>query len=701
MRVSFDIGGTFTDLVLLDERTGLAWLGKCLTTYDDFSRAIEQGVGEVLAAAGATAADIDRPAVGATTLVTNALIERRGARTALVTTRGFRDVLDIGREWRYDLYDQRLARPDPLVPGELRLEVAERLRADGTVETAPDPADLAAVADRLAGLGVESVAVCLINAYVDGAHEQAVAAALAERLPGVPVTLSAELAPIIREYERTVTTVANAYVRPVAGEHFQDIERALTRLGLAVPLVLMQSNGGVVTTGTARRHPLRLLESGPAAGAIGAAHIGTLLGVPDLIAFDMGGTTAKVCVITNGEPGVLSGFEVGRVHRLKAGSGLPVTMPVVDMLEIGAGGGSIAALDDLGLLKVGPHSAGSRPGPAAYGLGGDLPTVTDADTVLGYLDPDYFLGGRMRLDVGAAGRAMTEHLGAAFGGDPLAAAAGVVRVVDEHMALAMRVHATERGHDPRDFTMVAFGGAAPVHAARVARILGMRRVVVPSAAGVLSATGLLVAPPLVEVSRTQLTRLSAWPADAVEQVFADLRRQAEAELAEPAVRFEHAADMRFAGQGFEIDVRIEPGDGPAEYAARFAAEYSRIYGVPAEHGDAEVVTWRIRAYGRFDRPELVRTVPPAASGGAAGRTRRVWFPETGLVDAPVLRLLEEPPGTRVVGPAVFQMPESTAVVGPGDLAEIDEHGNLHIAVAGSSGRAVTERSGTERSGATA
>ncbi|WP_214104799.1 hydantoinase/oxoprolinase family protein [Acrocarpospora catenulata] len=698
--MSFDIGGTFTDLVLLDERTGLAWLGKCLTTYDDFSRAIEQGVGEVLAAAGATASDIDRPAVGATTLVTNALIERRGARTALVTTRGFRDVLDIGREWRYDLYDQRLVMPDPLVPGELRLEIAERLRADGTVETAPDPADLAAVADRLAELGVESVAVCLINAYVDAAHEQAVAAALAERLPGVPVTLSADLAPIIREYERTVTTVANAYVRPVAGEHFQDIERALTRLGLAVPLVLMQSNGGVVTTGTARRHPLRLLESGPAAGAIGAAHVGKLLGVSDLIAFDMGGTTAKVCVITGGEPGVLPGFEVGRVHRLKAGSGLPVTMPVVDMLEIGAGGGSIAALDDLGLLKVGPHSAGSRPGPAAYGLGGDLPTVTDADTVLGYLDPDYFLGGRMPLDVTAARQAMTEHLGAAFDGDALAAAAGVVRVVDEHMALAMRVHATERGHDPRDFTMVAFGGAAPVHAARVARILGLRRVVVPSAAGVLSATGLLVAPPLVEVSRTQLTRLSAWHADAVEQVFGDLRRQAEAELAEPAVRFEHSADMRFAGQGFEIAVRVEAGDGPAEYAARFAAEYTRIYGVPAEHGDAEVVTWRIRAYGRFDRPELVRTVPAATTHEAAGRTRQVWFPETGLVEAPVLRLLEEPPGTRVVGPAVFQMPESTAVVGPGDLAEIDEHGNLHIAVAGSPSRAA-DRSAAERSEATA
>ncbi len=680
MRVSFDIGGTFTDLVLLDESTGRAWLGKCLTTYDDFSRAIEQGIAQVLEAGGRTADDVDRSVVGATTLVTNALIERRGARTALITTRGFADTIDIGREWRYDLYDTRLQLPDPLVPADLRFEVSERLRADGSVHAPLDLDEVRRVADEIAAAGVESVAVCLLHAYADPVHEEAVAAVLAQRLPGVPVTLSGHLAPVIREYERTVTTLANAYVRPVAGEHFEDVERAVTRLGIAQALVLMQSNGGVVSTPTARAYPLRLLESGPAAGALGAAAIGRRLGLDRLVAFDMGGTTAKVAIVEGGAPAVHNGFEVGRVHRLKSGSGLPVTMPVVDMLEIGAGGGSIAALDALGLLRVGPHSAGSRPGPAGYGMGGDRPTVTDADIVLGYLDPDYFLGGRMTLDVEASRRAMVEHLGTAFGDDPVAAAAGVVRVVDEHMALAIQVHATERGHDPREFTMLAFGGAAPVHAARVARTLGLRKVVVPAAAGVLSATGLLVAPPMVETSRTRLLELAAWDDASVAGGYDALVAQAADELAQDVDRVERFVDMRFVGQGFEIEVPVGADDGPADYLRRFGTEYERIYGVRPEYDRAEVVTWRVRVYGRFEQPELVRTVPPAGETAATGRTRTVWFPETGTVEAPVLRMLGMTPGEPVVGPAILQLPESTAVVGPGDLAELDDDGNLHISV---------------------
>ncbi|THG29340.1 hydantoinase/oxoprolinase family protein [Naasia lichenicola] len=680
MRVSFDIGGTFTDLVLLDEQTGRAWLGKCLTTYDDFSRAIEQGILEVLTAAEANTTSIDKGVVGATTLVTNALIERRGATTALITTKGFGDTLEIGREWRYDLYDPQLKLPDPLVPPELRFELTERLLADGSEHLPVDLDELGRIVDRIAELSVESVAVCLLHSYMNPAHEEEVARVFADRLGDIPVTLSGHLVPVIREYERTVTTVANAYVRPVAGEHFHDIEVALENLGLTEPLMLMQSNGGVITTGTARRYPLRLLESGPAAGAIGAAYVGKDLGLDRLIAFDMGGTTAKVCIIENGEPRVASSFEVGRVHRLKPGSGLPVTMPVVDMLEIGAGGGSIAALDALGLLKVGPHSAGSRPGPAGYGNGGTQPTVTDADIVLGYLDPDYFLGGRMTLDVDASRRAMLEHLGSAFGDDPIAAAAGIVRVVDEHMALAMQVHATERGHDPRSFTMLAFGGAAPVHAARVARTLGLSHVVIPSAAGVLSATGLLVAPPMVEVSRTRLTELAVWTDQTPASAYGPLRLQAEEELGETADRFEYAVDMRFVGQGFEIEVAVLADDGPAEYLVKFATQYERIYGTRPDYTRAEVVTWRVRAYGTFDQPSLVRTSPPAVADDSVGRSRMIWFPETGLVRAPVFRMLEQQPGTSVVGPAIFQLPESTAVIGPGDLAELDESGNLHIAI---------------------
>ncbi|WP_084125203.1 hydantoinase/oxoprolinase family protein [Demequina sp. NBRC 110054] len=681
MRVSFDIGGTFTDLVLLDETSGNAWLGKSLTTYDDFSRAIETGIRQVLGAAGADEQSITDSVVGATTLITNALIERRGAKTALITTAGFVDTIEIGREWRYDLYDPRLQLPDPLVAATARYGVRGRLMADGSEVEPIDAAEIEAIADRLREDGVEAVAVCLLHSYASPVHEERVGEILAERLPGVPVTLSSRLVPVIREYERTVTTVANSYVRPVAGEHFEDIERALGSLGVDQSLVMMQSNGGVIRVPTARTFPLRLLESGPAAGAIGAAHVGASLGMDRLIAFDMGGTTAKVCIIEGGTPAVKNSFEVGRVHRLKPGSGLPVTMPVVEMIEIGAGGGSIASIDSLGLLQVGPHSAGSRPGPAGYGLGGEEPTVTDADIALGYLDPDYFLGGTMSLDVDASKAALASRIGDAFDGDPIASAAAVVRVVNEHMALAIQVHATEQGHDPRDFAMMAFGGAAPVHAARVARILGVREVVIPAAAGVLSATGLLVAPPMVEASRTRIVRLDAWDEASVSDTFAQLEAQAEEELAAPADRFEHFVDMRYVGQGFDIEVPVGREDGPAEYAEKFAVEYRRIYGVTPDYPRAEVVTFRVRGYGAFETPRMSRTDTGVADRVPTATSRAAWFPETGVVEVPVLDMLRAGVDEPVTGPAVFQLPESTAVVGPGDVATLDAQGNLRIVIA--------------------
>ncbi|TXK19293.1 hydantoinase/oxoprolinase family protein [Homoserinibacter sp. GY 40078] len=680
MRVSFDIGGTFTDIVLLDENTGRTWLGKALTTYNDFSQAIATGISQVLGDADRDTDAIDSAVVGATTLVTNALIERRGATTALVTTEGFGDVLEIGREWRYDLYDPRLQLPDPLVDPEARYEATERLDATGAVVTPLDRAGVERIADQLAAAGVESVAVCLLHSYVSAAHEEEIAEILQARLPEVPVTLSGHLVPVIREYERTVTTLANAYVRPVAGEHFEDIERALVQLGIDQQLMLMQSNGGVVSTATARAYPIRLLESGPAAGAIGAAYVGRQLDIENLIAFDMGGTTAKVCIVEGGAPTVRNGFEVGRVHRLKSGSGLPVSMPVVDMIEIGAGGGSIAHLDGLGLLKVGPKSAGSRPGPAGYGLGGTEPTVTDADIVLGYLDPAYFLGGRMSLDVEASRRAMVDSLGTAFGDDPVAAAAGIARVVDEHMALAVQVHLTEHGHDPRTFPMVAFGGAAPVHAARIARILGVGRLIIPAAAGVLSATGLLVAAPMVEESRTRLRELRDWDSDDIEAIFADLVAQARHELGTDIDRVDRFVEMRFLGQGFEIEVPVAAGDGPDEYRAKFVAEYEHIYGTTPDYERIEIVTWRVRVYGPFEAPDLTRTVSRDAAEDTT-RTRAAWWPETGLVEAPVRRMLALPVGERVVGPAILQLPESTAVVGPLDEAWLDEFGNLHVDIA--------------------
>ncbi len=680
MRVSFDIGGTFTDLVLLDDTTGRAWLGKSLTTYEDFSRAIEAGVQQVLAAAGADADAVTDSVVGATTLITNALIERRGAKTALITTAGFVDTIEIGREWRYDLYDPRLTLPAPLVAATERFGVAGRLMADGSERTPLDEQEVRRIAQTLRGRGIEAIAVCLLHSYANPAHEDRVGRILAEELPDMPVTLSSRLVPVIREYERTVTTVANAYVRPIAGEHFADIEHALSRIGIDDTLVMMQSNGGVIRVPTAREFPLRLLESGPAAGAIGAAHIGETLGIQRLIAFDMGGTTAKVCVIEGGSPTIKNSFEVGRVHRLKPGSGLPVTMPVVEMIEIGAGGGSIASIDGLGLLQVGPHSAGSRPGPAGYGLGGDQPTVTDADIVLGYLDPDYFLGGTMSLDVDASRSALLDGIGGAFHDDAVASAAAVVRVVNEHMALAIQVHATEQGHDPRDFAMFAFGGAAPLHATRVARILGVREVVIPAAAGVLSATGLLVAPPMVEASRTRMLPLSHWDAQAIADQFDALEAQAADELSVPADRYEHFADMRFTGQGFDIEVRVDPRDGPEEYLAKFTAEYERIYTVRPDYPNAEVVTFRVRGYGAFTVPTLTRTQTGVADRVPISRSRRAWFPETGMVDTPVFDMLRTEIDTPVEGPAIFQLPESTAVVGPGDIAVLDADGNLHVRI---------------------
>lgn len=681
MRVSFDIGGTFTDLVLLDETSGNAWLGKALTTYDDFSRAIETGVTQVMTAAGADQSAITDSVVGATTLITNALIERRGAKTALITTEGFVDTIEIGREWRYDLYDPRLQLPAPLVDPSERFGVGGRLNAAGEELSPIDADEIRAVAATMAAAGVEAVAVCLLHSYANPAHEEAVAEVLAAEMPGIPVTLSSRLVPVIREYERTVTTVANSYVRPVAGEHFEDIERALTRIGIDQPLVMMQSNGGVIRVPTARRFPLRLLESGPAAGAIGAAHVGTTMGIDRLIAFDMGGTTAKVCLIENGQPTVKNSFEVGRVHRLKPGSGLPVTMPVVEMIEIGAGGGSIASIDALGLLQVGPHSAGSRPGPAGYGLGGTEPTVTDADIALGYLDPDYFLGGTMSLDVEASRSALVDTLGDQFDGDPIASAAAVARVVNEHMALAIQVHSTEQGHDPRDFAMFAFGGAAPVHAARVARILGVREVVIPAAAGVLSATGLLVAPPMVEASRTRIVDLGEWDASAVDDTYGQLCEQAEEELAASAERFEYFVDMRYVGQGFDIEVAVDRHDGPAEYAAKFAVEYERIYGVKPNYPSAEIVTFRVRGYGEFGTPTMTRTQTGVADRVPTSRSRQAWFPETGMVEVPVLDMLRAGTDEPITGPAIFQLPESTAVVGPGDVATLDADGNLRITIA--------------------
>ncbi|HEX7101793.1 MAG TPA: hydantoinase/oxoprolinase family protein, partial [Nitrolancea sp.] len=483
VRVGIDIGGTFTDLLVLDEATGAFHIGKTLTTPDDPSRAVQTGLSDLLRQHEIAPGRV-KQIIHGTTLVTNALIERRGVPTALLTTKGFRDAIEIGHEHRYDLYDLFLELPKPLVRRRWRLEVDERVLADGTEERPVEPDDVRRLIAEMRAGGIQAVAVTLLHSYRYPEHERQIGEILAREAPEMTVSLSSDVVPEIREYERASTTICNVYVRPVVDRYLERLETSLRRLGIDCELLVMLSSGGICSVETARRYPIRLVESGPAAGALAAAYLGRSIGMRDLLSFDMGGTTAKACLIDNGAPLTSSDFEVSRVYRFKKGSGFPVSVPVIEMIEIGAGGGSIASIDQLGLLKIGPHSAGAEPGPACYGHGGTEPTVTDADLVLGNLDPDFFLGGAMTLDRETAERAIDERVAKPLGLSVVEAAWGIHQLVNENMANAARVHAIERGADPRAYPLFAFGGAGPVHAFRVAKILHAPGVIVPAGAGV-------------------------------------------------------------------------------------------------------------------------------------------------------------------------------------------------------------------------
>ena len=520
LRVGVDIGGTFTDLCVLDE-DGIVAVGKTLTTHDEPAAAVEAVLGEALTAHGLDPADVTGVVHG-TTLVTNALIERRGARTALVTTEGFRDVVEMRREHRYDLYDLDLRLPTPLAPRWLRFGVPERILADGSVDTPLDEDHLRRLAGELADAGVEAVAVCFLHSHLNPAHEQAARVVIAEAAPGLRVALSCEVNPEIREFERASTTLANVYVQGIVEDYLGDLRDRLHRLGIGPEPRIMLSHGGVATIDTARRLPIRMLESGPAGGALGAVAFGRAAGRDDQLAFDMGGTTAKVCLVEDGRPLVSHVFEVDRLQRLRAGSGLPVRAPVIDMIEIGAGGGSVARVDALGLVTVGPDSAGSDPGPVSYGRGGTACTVTDADLVLGYLDPDHFLGGRMRLDADAAADAVRRQVAEPMGIDVPQAAWGIHATVNENMANAARVHAIERGRDPAGLPMFVQGGNGPLHGPGVARALGCPAVVVPPAAGVLSALGFLSAALSIDLVRSRHAELSGVDEQTASDTFAEM-----------------------------------------------------------------------------------------------------------------------------------------------------------------------------------
>lgn len=691
MKLAFDTGGTFTDFAMTDD-DGSILLHKVLSTPDAPARAVLQGVDELLARvraknAGKADGSGTLQILGATTVVTNAVLERRGVNTAFITTDGFQDMLRIRTEGRYDLYDLRIQYPEPLVPRDLCFGVVERIAADGTVITALDEEGVRAIGRTLAERNVDSVAVCLLHAYKYAQHERRVAELLAEVAPKISVSLSSTVCPEVREYDRASTTVANAYTRPLMVGHVSHLERELSQRGIDGQLLWMTSSGGVVPSSAASRTPVRLIESGPAAGAVAAADYARQAGEQSVLSFDMGGTTAKLCLIPNGQPMVANELEVARHARFRKGSGFPLKIQSIHMIEIGAGGGSIAARNKLGLLGVGPRSAAAAPGPACYGRGGTEPTVTDADLLLGYLHEKSFLGGDFALDRPAAEAAMA-RLAKELGITVERCAWGIHDMVNESMAEAASMQATDSGVDPRALPLIAFGGAGPVHAYGVARKLDIRKVICPLGAGVTSAIGLLGAPVAADLSTSLPMRLSAWDPKAVHAVKATLRAQGrEVVLASkvPADRigFSYTVDMRHVGQGYEISValpELDPAD-PAflpELMSRFHANYVALYGRAVAGTDAEVITWRIRASGPKGEVSLanLRGETGAVRDPCKG-TRPVFFSELGkYVETPVYDHYALLPGVPVEGPAIIEQRESTVVMGPNATASLDAQHNL-------------------------
>lgn len=666
IKIGADIGGTFTDVVL--ETPEGRHSTKLLTTYDAPERALLDGVALLLDEAGVAPGDVGLIVHG-TTLATNALIARTGARTALLTTEGFRDALELGTESRFDQYDITMEKPEPLVPRPLRLGVPERIAADGAVLLPLDADAVRAAAATFRDAGVESVAVAFLHSYANPAHEQEAAAILRHELPGTSLSLSSEVSPEMREYERFSTTVANAYVQPIVDEYLHRLDRRIVELGFRCPLFLMLSSGGLTTVDTAARFPVRLVESGPAGGAIFAATVAAECGLDRMLAFDVGGTTAKFCLIDDARPQISQGFEVARVHRFRKGSGLPLRIPVVEMVEIGAGGGSIAGRDAAGRLQVGPQSAGSEPGPAAYGRGGDRPTVTDADIVLGRIDPDAFAGGKVRLDVAASRGA----LGALDdSGDAALMALGVSEIVDENMASAARVHAIELGQSLDDRTLIAFGGCAPLHAARVAEKLGVSTVIVPRNAGVGSAVGFLRAPISYEIARSLPQRLDQLDITAVNDALSGMARTAHGFVdqgAGGAARVETRSCLaRYVGQGYEIPITVparalKDGD-TALLLATFEQAYRDQYGGVTIDWPVEILTWRVSV--QTVQPALARVAAPERRRRAVpSGTRAVTDAASGATSLFALHVRQDmAPGDWFAGPALVIERETTTVVLP-------------------------------------
>jgi N-methylhydantoinase A len=682
-RLAVDIGGTFTDLAL--EYSGGRATAKVLTTPAAPEQGVMTGIRTILGQAGLVPADI-AIVIHGTTLATNALIERKGARTALVTTEGFRDVLAMGNESRYDQYDLNIVLPEPLVPRHLRLPVAERLDNTGRVLRPLDEAAVRALVPTLRRAGVQSIAIGFLHAFVNPAHERRARDILADELPDVPVSLSSEVSPEMREWERFSTTAANAYVQPLMARYLQRLQADLREAGLAAPVFLMLSGGGLTTIETACRFPIRLVESGPAGGAIFAAHIARESGLASVLSFDMGGTTAKVCLIDDFRPQTSRAFEVARIGRFRRGSGLPLRIPVIEMVEIGAGGGSLAHVDALGRIAVGPESAGADPGPACYGRGGTQPAVTDANLVLGRYDPLRFAGGTLALDAAASRGALAAKVGERLGLSADMAALGVVEMVDENMANAARVHAIESGKSYAGRTMIAFGGGGPVHGFRVAEKVGIDRVLVPSGAGVGSAIGFLRAPVAYEVVRSLYQRFTTFDVAAVNALLDAMAAEAERIVAEGSfgqpTRQGRIAFMRYVGQGHEIPVTLPArtltaADVPA-IRAEYDAQYSRFYDRPVPGSDVEILSYAVTVATIAEAPAGVAAdLPP--SPAARARTQTVRDTATGEAGAwDVYDRAALAPGAALRGPAIIAEDETSTLVGPGWTARIDARGYIEL-----------------------
>lgn len=681
-RLGVDIGGTFTDLVLLNNRTGALAVEKVLTTNDDPGRAVRDGLQRLLERTGTPAAVI-ADVIHATTLVSNALIERKGAKTALLVTRGFRDVLQFAREFRYDVYDLAAEFPEPVVPRAQTFEINERILSSGAVRVPLDEGTVRRLARRLRREGYQAVAVCLVHAYRDPQHERRVAAIFRAEAPELFVSLSSEVVAQSREFERACLTAMNAFVQPIVKRYLSRLEADLQALGFRASYY-MGSQGGILTPGAAADFPVRLLESGPAAGALASAVYGRLTGYLDMLSFDMGGTTAKACLIRDGAPLTTHEFEVARVRRFMKGSGLPVRLPAVDMIEIGAGGGSLARADDLGLLQVGPESAGSDPGPVCSGRGGTQPTVTDANLLLGYLNPAYFLGGAMVLDTVAAEAAL-ERLGARLEMSAQKVAWGIHEVVTVNMAEALRIHAVEKGVNHRGMTMMAFGGAGPVHAYGIARLLGLSRVIFPRAVGAFSALGLLSARLGSDLSTTYVVDLETLDVDRIRELYRQMFAQLDtlftgSDVAGDGLERRHSVDMRYKRQGSEIavpvpEVFLKHGDTKALSEA-FEAVYRATYGRTVAGAAIEAITWRA-AVAAAAPPFNLRMEAPADDTDAVKAARPVYVGESeDMMTVPVLDRYRLRPGVQLEGPAIIEERESTIYIGPGATATLDDLGGV-------------------------